>query len=61
MYDEARIPAVEMLMCSHSGLQFLQQSAICTLSFGMHSGTHIVQHTHNTRRALQGENSVDKL
>lgn len=60
MYDEARVPAVEMLMCSDSGLQFLQQSAICTLSFGMHSGTHIVQHAHNARRALQGENCVDK-
>lgn len=61
MYDEARVPAVEMLMCPHSGLQFLQQSAICTLSFGIHGGTHIIQHAHYTRRVLQGENCVDKF
>lgn len=55
MYDEAGVPAVEMFMRSHSGLQFLQQSAICALSFGMHGGAHIIQHTHYTRRVLQRE------
>lgn len=57
MYDKARVPAVEMFMRSHSGLQFLQQSAVRTLSFGMHSGTHIIQHAHYTRRVLQGEDN----
>lgn len=61
MYDEARVPAVEMLVCSHSSLQFLQQGAICTLPFGMHGGTHIIQHTHYTRRVLQGVKWVHKL
>lgn len=55
MYDEAGVPAVEMFMRSHRSLQFLQQSAIRTFSFGMHGGTHIIQHAHYTRRVLQGE------
>lgn len=59
MYDEARVPAVEMFVRSHCGLQFLQQSAIRTLPFGMHGGTHIIQHAHYSRRVLQGEDGVD--
>lgn len=55
MDDESGVPAVEMFMCPHSSLQLLQQSAICTLSLGMHGCTHIIQHTHDTRRVLQGE------
>lgn len=58
MYDEARVPAVEMFMCSHGSLQFLQECAICTLSFRMHGGAHIIQHTHYTRWVLQGEDGV---
>lgn len=61
MNNEARVPAVEMLMCPHSGLQFLEQSAICTLSFGVHGGAHVVQHAHYTCRVLQRENWVDQL
>lgn len=61
MYDEAGVPAVEMFMRSHCGLQFLQKSAICTLSFGMHGCAHIIQHAHYTRRVLQGEDAVDEF
>lgn len=60
MYDKAGVPAVEMFMRSHSGLQFLQQSTICTLSFGMHGGAHIIKHAHYTRRVLQREDGVDE-
>lgn len=55
MYDEARIPAVEMLVHPHGGLHLLQQSAVCTLAFGVHGGTNIVQHAHDTRGVLQGD------
>lgn len=61
MYDEARVPAVEMFMCSHSSLQFLQEGVICALSFGMHGGAHIIQHTHYTRWVLQGEDGVYEI
>lgn len=57
MYDEARIPAVEMLVHPHGGLQLLQQSAVCTLAFGVHGGTNIVQHAHDTGGVLQGDKS----
>lgn len=53
MYNKAGVPAVEMFMRPHSCLQFLQQSGICTLSFGVHGGTHIIQHAHDSRRGLQ--------
>lgn len=58
MYDEAGVPVVEMLVCSHGGLQLLQQSAVRALSFGMHRGAHVVQHAHYTRGALHGEKCV---
>lgn len=54
MYNKARVPAVEMLVGSHSSLQFLQQSTICALAFGMHGGAHIIQHAHHTWRVLKG-------
>lgn len=54
VYDEARVPVVEMLVCSHGSLQFLQQSAIRALSFGVHCGAHVVQHTHDARWVLRG-------
>lgn len=55
MYDKARIPAVEMLVHAHGGLQLLQQCAVCTLAFGMHGGANIVQHAHDASGVLQGE------
>lgn len=55
MYDEARIPAVEMLVHPHGGLQLLQQSAVCALALGVHGGTNIVQHAHDTGGVLQGD------
>lgn len=58
VYDEARVPVVEMLVCSHGCLQFLQQSAIRALSFGVHRGTHVVQHAHYARWALRGNSCL---
>lgn len=57
MYDEARIPAVEMLVHPHGGLQLLQQSAVGTLAFGVHGGTNIVQHAHDAGGVLHGDKS----
>lgn len=61
MNNKAGVPAVEMLMCPHSGLHFLQQSAICTLSFGVHGGAHVVQHAHYTCGVLQRRKGVGQL
>jgi len=53
MDDEAGVPAVEVLVRSHRGLQLLQQSAVGTFSFGVHGGAHVVQHAHDAGRVLQ--------
>lgn len=54
MYDKARIPAVEMLVHAHGGLQLLQQCAVRTLALGMHGGANVVQHAHDASGVLQG-------
>ena len=53
--DEARAPAVEVLMGAHGCLQLLQQRLVGTAARGVHGGAHVVQNAHDARGTLWGE------
>lgn len=42
-----------MLVGPHSCLQLLQQGLVRTLAGGVHSGTDVIQDTHDPRRVLE--------
>lgn len=47
-----------MLVGPHGRLQLLQQGLVCTLAGSVHSGTDIIQDTHDPRGVLEeGEQS----
>lgn len=50
--DEASTPAVEVFMGTHSPLQLLQQRLVGATACGVHSGTHVVQDTHDAQGVL---------
>ena len=52
VYYEALVPAVEVLMIANPRLELLDEGLVCPLTLGMHSGTHIVQDTHDARGIL---------
>lgn len=53
VHYKALIPAVEVFMTADLHLQFLNQSLVCTLTFGMHGSTHIIQNAHDPHRILR--------
>lgn len=50
--DEALVPAVEVLVIVDLHSELLQHRLICAFTLRMHSGTNIVQYTHDAWRIL---------
>ena len=53
--DEARAPAVEVLVVAHGCLQLLQQRLVGAAARGVHGGAYVVQDAHDAWGVLWGE------